>query len=954
MYKNSNLAKSIRLALMFGGASLALTGTAAAQDQSEEEQAEEAQERITVTGSRITRTDYESASPVQITSSEEIKVSGFTKIEDLMNSLPQIEAAQTSYISNGATGTASLDLRGLGAERTLVLVNGRRLQSGGIYSESPDINQIPAALVERVEVMTGGGSATYGADAVAGVVNFVMKDDFEGVEIVAGTSGFQHNNGNSYIQGLMDNRNFDYPTGSSGIDGRQHNIDLTIGGEFGGGRGHATAYATWREVEELRQGARDYSSCALNGAGTACGGSATAPLPNAYFAPIVDGAYDGSQEVLWSLGQDGLFTPYDGTNVYNYAPVNHFMRPDTRYTLGAFVEYQVTDDSKAYLETSFMHNRTVAQIAESGVFFQSFTLDINNPRFSDAQRQQFYDTFGPDVEQIGTYIGKRNVEGGPRQNQLEHNTFRIVAGVEGYLSNNWMYDVNFQLGQASSSTAYVNDFYVPRIGQALGDVNSPECADGCIPYNVFTPGGVTAEAADALGGTAVMTGITTQRIVSGYLSGDLDVSLPGSDYPIAAVIGAESREVDFERTADEVYKLGQLSGQGGPTQSIAGGFNVGEIFGELRVPIVDGIEGVESLALELGARYSDYSSSGGESTYKVLVDYDPTDNLKIRASFNRAVRAPNVGDLFTGTSLGLWGGEDPCAGASPEFTAAQCANTGVTPDQYGNIGANPAGQYNGLFSGNLDLNPEIASTWTVGVVAQPTDNFNFSVDYYDIEIEDVITTLAPSVILEQCALTGEYCEKIVRAPSGSLWRGEEGYLILPNENLGGRVLRGVDLSTNYVDEDFAGGVLTAKVIGTYNLEKIFQPNTDFPEFDYDCSGLISTQCFAQPKWRHTLSLNYASDGAWSATAKWRYFGQVDYEGSTDTLLAGKGISAQSYIDLVGAYDVSENTSVMVGINNVFDKEPPMMGVTLSNNANTVAGFYDTLGRYIHASVTVRF
>lgn len=949
MYTNNKLAKSIRLALMFGGASIALTGTAAAQDQSGDDAAEEAQERITVTGSRIKRTDYESASPVQITSSEEIKNSGFTRIEDLMNSLPQVEAAQTSYVANGASGVATLDLRGIGTNRTLVLMNGRRLQSGGIYSQAPDVNQVPAALVERVEILTGGGSATYGADAVAGVVNFVMKDDFEGLEINVGASGYQHSNGNGYMQGLMDARGFSYPTGGSGIDGKSYNIDVTMGSTFADGKGHATAYATWRQINELRQESRDYSSCALNGAGTACGGSSTAPLPNTYFAPLVDGEYDLSQEVYWALDPSGAFRDKLGSDVYNYAPVNHFMRPDTRYTMGAFVNYDVNDSFRPYMEISYMHDRTVAQIAESGIFFQYFEFDIDNPIFSDTQRAQLQDAFG-DAESVGAYIGKRNVEGGPRQNALEHSAYRMVFGAEGYLNSNWSYDVSFQYGSTSSSTAYINDFYVDYIGQALGANGYDACGDGCVPYNVFTPGGVTAEAADGLGGVAIMNGITSQRILNGFVTGEFDASLPSSDLPMAAVVGFESREVDFERIADTIYQEGALAGQGGPTDSIMGGYNVKELFGELSVPIAEGRDGIDSMTLDLGVRFSDYSTSGNETTYKAALDYNVTADWKVRASYNRAVRAPNVAELFAPSSLGLWGGEDPCAGDTPEYTAAQCANTGVTADQYGLVGESTASQYNGIFGGNVNLQPEVADTYTVGVVGNPMDNLNFTVDYWSIDIEDVIGTLGAENTLRQCAETGDavYCDNVTRGAGGSLWRGEDGYVVATNINVGTEKYRGVDMNVNYTLEDVLGGTITARMNGSYYLEKY----TDAA--GVDCAGTISTNCFPQPDWRHSLAVTYTPDDIWTAQVKWRYFGGVDYDGTTDQLLLGRGIASQSYIDLVSTFEVNENTSLLVGINNVLDKEPPLVGGTLSSNANTIAGFYDTLGRYIHASVTFRF
>ncbi|MFQ3250051.1 MAG: iron complex outermembrane receptor protein [Glaciecola sp.] len=952
MFTNSKLAKSVKLACLFSAASLVgVAGNAAAQEESAD-----VVEKIQVTGSRFQRTDMETASPVQITSDVEIKLSGFTRIEDLLNSLPQIEAGQTSFISNGASGTASLDLRGLGSSRTLVLVNGRRLQPGGVYSQSPDINQIPAALVKRVEVLTGGGSTVYGADAVAGVVNFVMDTDFEGIEITAGAGGYQHNNDNDYIQGLMDARNFEYPEGNSGIDGTSFNFDVTIGGAFDGGRGHAVAYATYRKDNELRQEARDYSSCALNGGGTACGGSGNAIVPNFYMGTINDdgsASWNGFSD-YWTLNSTGFEIPSSG-NIYNYAPVNHFMRPDERFSVGAFVNYEINDHFNPYLETSFMRDVTKAQIAESGTFFnEAYEISYDSPLLSDVQRAQLTSELGVvSGESFLTYIGKRNVEGGPRASNLEHNSLRIVLGTKGDINDNWYYDTSIQYGTTGSSAAYINDFFAPRIATA---VDSEACAadSSCIPYEVFTLNGVTKESAGALTGVGILNGQTTQTVLTGYVTGDLDFTLPSADAPIAVVLGAEYRKEEFERLSDEVFEKGLLLGQGGPTTSINGQYSVKELFSEISIPVL------ENLNVEAGLRYSDYSTSGGETTYKLAADWDVVDNYKLRASYNRAVRAPNVAELFSPQSLGLWSGVDPCANDTttgvPQLSAAACANTGVTASQYGNIAASPASQYNQVTGGNPDLQVEVADTYTLGLVGQPMDNLNFSIDYWNIEMEDVIGSVGAELTVRQCAATGSaaYCNNVTRNSSGSLWVGQNGFVQATSINLAGRAWEGIDLSVNHTYE-IGEGTITTKVIGSYMMTKEYDAIPGDNTAKYDCAGVVSTDCFAQPNWRHTATVTYSTDSFWSVAAKWRYFGAVDYDGTSDLLLAKTGgIGSNSYLDLKASFEVNDNTAVLVGVNNVLDKEPPMVGGALSSNANTVAGFYDTLGRYLHASVTFKF
>lgn len=951
MYNNSKVAKAIRLAMMFGAAATASVSTSAFS--AEEESAEEV-ERIEVTGSRIKRTDMETSSPVSVTSSEDIKLSGFTRIEDLMNSLPQIEASNTAFDSNGASGTASIDLRGMGTSRTLVLINGRRMQPGGVYSSAPDINQIPAALVKRVEVLTGGGSSTYGADAVAGVVNFVMDNDFEGFEFTVGASGYQHDNDNSYIQGLMDEKGFDYPTGGSGIDGKSYNFDLAFGGDFADDKGHAVGYATYRKVNELRQAARDYSSCALSAAGTGCGGSGNAIVPNFYLGGVDDGAFDWGNWDYLTLTEGSDFKPSVG-NQYNYAPVNHFMRPDERVTLGFFIDYEINEHANTYLEASYMNDRTVAQIAESGTFFaETYILPVS--QLNADQQAYVQDQFGlgPDDE-FATYIGKRNVEGGPRASQLEHNSYRVVAGIKGDINDSWYYDASFQYGVSDSSAAYLNDFFAPRIATA---VNSADCAadSDCIPYDVFTYQGVTEEAAASLTGTAILNGHTTEMIVNGYVTGELDFSMPSASTPIAVVFGAEYREEKFGRLSDEVFAKGLLLGQGGETTSINGGYDVTEIFGEMSIPLIEDAAFAENLTLELGGRYSDYSTSGGEPTYKVAIDWSITEDWKVRASYNRAVRAPNVTELFSPQSNGLWGGTDPCAGANPIQTAAQCANSGVTASQYGNITASPASQYNGVFGGNPDLQPEIADTMSFGIVANPFENFNFSVDYWDIELAEVIGTVGAELTVEQCGLTGDaaYCDNVNRSGAGSLWlgSGSSSNVKATNVNLANRHWTGVDVSANYTLEAL-GGTFTSSLIGTYMVNKEYEQLPGFPDATFDCVGNIDNGCFAQPEWRHTAKVSYDMDTFWTASIHWRYYGEVEYSEGTDVLI-GDGISAQSYIDMKAAFDVTDNVGVLIGMNNVLDKEPPMVGGTLSTNGNAIAGFYDTLGRYMHASVTVKF
>lgn len=932
--KNRLIKEAVRLALYAGLATATVAPIAYAQQNGSDV------EEVVVTGSRIKTDGFESASPVSVSTSLDIQASGISKIEDFLNSLPQLEAGDNSFISNGASGNATLDLRGLGANRTLVLVNGRRLPPGGAYnSAAADVNQIPTAMIKRIDVLTGGASSVYGADAVAGVVNIILRDDFDGVEVSVGKSGYQHKNRNKYIQGLMDKKGFDYPTGSSGLDGKADTMDIIMGGKFAEDRGHATAYVTWRKGQELRQSARDYSSCALNKSGTACGGSGNAVIPNFYLSKIVNGALDWDTYQYLTLDKNSNFIPSVG-NVYNYAPVNFFMRPDEKWTFGSNIKFDINDNLKAYSELSFMDYKTGAQIAESGTFFaEEYHLNYDSPILNNSQRQFLTDNWGLGTgDQFAVYIGKRNVEGGPRIDNLSSNSHRIVLGLEGSINENWDFDANYQKSGVNFSSIYKNDFYAPAVADAIKNGE----------YSVFTYQGVTPEQAKNITASGILDAQISQDILSAYVTGDTGVSI-GDNENINLVAGLEHRSIDFARDADTVYEKGQMLGQGGPTPSISGSYNVLDIFLEAEIPLM------ENLNAELGFRNSDYSTSGRTNTYKVALGWQPTETLRARTSFNRAIRSPSVIELFTPANLGLWSGADSCAGSTPTYTQEQCARTGVTAAQYGNIVASPASQYNGIFGGNEDLKPETADTFTFGVVVDPVENLTFSVDYFNINITDSISSVGAQETLKQCAENNnqQFCDLIHRSSAGSLWLGQTGYIKANSQNLSEETLRGVDIAAAYKIE-VPGGDVSFKFTGSKLLKKetLLLPGDESTR--YDCAGHINSNCFASPTWRHTLGATYFRND-WSLGAKWRYYGGVSYndESKVDTLVAD-GIGAQSYLDVNANYSVSDSIEISGTIQNLTDKEPPMVGSTLSSNANTVAGFYDTLGRYISINATFKF
>tara|TARA_B110000967_G_scaffold115211_1_gene117903 strand:- start:2740 stop:5472 length:2733 start_codon:yes stop_codon:yes gene_type:complete len=909
-----------------------------AQDTTEEAELEE----VIVTGSLIKRADgFESSSPVVVATAADISATGISKIEDYLNSLPQLDAGQNSYISNGASGTASLDLRGMGSSRTLTLINGRRMGGGSAYSSSADTNQIPTAMIERVEVLTGGASTVYGADAVAGVVNFVMRKDFEGVELKMGTSGFQHDNSNSYVAGLMDARGFDYPKGGGGTDGRADTVDLVMGSSFADGKGHATTYVTWRKGSELRQGARDYSSCALNSTGTSCGGSGNAIVPNFYISQLdANGNLDWGSYEYWTLDSGSNFIPSSG-NIYNYAPINHFMRPDEKWSVGTMMDLQINDSVELYAEVMATDYNTKAQIAESGTFFaEEYHLPYESALLNDSQRQALTDTWGLGAgDEFAVYIGKRNVEGGPRASVMTNASFRVVLGARGEAAG-WDYDVNYQKNSVDSSVTYINDFFAPRIGEALVDNT----------YSVFTYNGVTSEQANMLTGVAMLRADLSTEIFFAQASRDTGISLPTTDSNIQVAMGVERRDMSYDRDSDTVFEEGMLLGQGGATKSIAGSYSVTDVFFEAAIPVL------ENLDAELGFRASDYSTSGNHNTYKFGFTYAPSDMVTIRTGYNRTIRSPNITTMFAPQNQGLWAGSDPCAGETPDYTAAQCALTGVTAGQYGSIVASPASQYNALYGGNTEVGPEVADTISFGIVANPIEDLTVSIDWWSVQLEDAIGSVSAATSLKECAENNNaaLCALINRGNAGTLWLGTSGYISSTTTNLGEVNFAGVDLIATYGME-VGGGDLALRLNGSRSLERetLVLPGVETTRVD--CNGIANdAQCtYPNMDWRHSLSATYSKDD-WTVGAAWRYFGSVDYQGSNDVLASDGALDAVSYVDLNGSYTLSENITFSGGARNLLDKEPPMVGGGLNaTNANSY-GNYDVLGRYVYADVTFSF
>lgn len=959
---------SVAVHRVFTGVAIAATAASIpAVGQAQDKQLEE----IVVTGSRIPTANAVTSSPVNTITAEDLQIHGITRVEDLLNTAPQIFASNTSTQSNGATGTATIDLRGLGPSRTLVLTDGHRMGLGDVFELAPDINQVPAALIDRVEVLTGGASSTYGSDAVAGVVNFVMKHDFSGVQVDYQYSAYQHDQGNSMVSGFLDTAGFNKPSGSV-WDGDNNNATITMGANSPDGKGNITAYIGYRSIDPVLQGNRDFSACALNSKDTRCGGSAT--IPNGLFTPF-DGSYyyevSGNNFVNWLTAGPGGKTDY-----YNYAPLNYFQRPDTRYTAGMFGHYDLNEHFKAYTEFQFMDDHSRAQIAPSGAFFVTSSLNCSNPYLSSQQFTAIGCTSPTDVISP-LYIGRRNVEGGARVDDLRHTDYRILVGLKGDINQDWSYDAFANFSRTIRTERYENDLSTTRIQRALNVVSVggvPTCqsvVDGsdpsCVPWNIFQTGGVTQAALNYIVEPLFSQAQLNEDQYVGYVNGDLTsmgVISPMAKDGVKVVLGGEYRDDNMNFQPDQNFQSGDGAGQGGPIVPVAGGVDVTEFFTELQVPLVQDRPWIQSLSTDLGYRYSDYSTGKTTNTYKANGQWTPVTGIKFRGGYSRAVRHANINELYSPTSIGLFAGTDPCAGASPTATAAQCANSGVSAAQYTHVPASPAQQYNTFGGGNPNLNPEKADTFTIGAVFQPEQvpNLLFSVDYWNIEVKDAIAAIGPQFILDECTATGDptLCSQIHRAPTnGNLWIGAAN-ITSSNINIGAFKVSGIDFDGSYAYDVGNYGNLNFHFSGTL-LDKWDQQNVPGATVVH-CAGLWGGSCGTGlgspvfPKWKHTFTTTWSTPWNLVLAGTWRFIDGVKEQGG------GYNAGSRNYIDLAAVYTPTwlnvGQTKFTVGVNNVTDNDPPVSGqfgtVSVFGNGNTIPGTWDSLGRYFFFGATYSF
>ncbi len=975
MTNNPAIRSAVRRALIAGALTSAVCYAPNALAQ-EEEQLEE----IVVTGSRIVRQDYSSASPIATVDQELFAQDGAVTVEGVLNSLPQFVPAITSSSNNPSNGgQANVSLRGLGSERTLILIDGRRVvpsNSNGVV----DLNIIPAALVKNVEIITGGASAVYGSDAVAGVVNFQLKD-YEGLEI-----------GGSWGQ-------------TSESDGQLFNISVTGGLSFADGRGSLVGSASFSDRDQILHGDRGFSAQSLgwNGTDFVPRGSATIPqgrfdtstsnLPTIAAIDSVFGQYGiaagsvgqatnigfNTDGTLFSIapalnftGDPSLLTNPASFN-YNFAPVNALQLPLERTSLFLRGSFDLTESVTAYTQLIHTDYDSFSQLAASPA--TGLNVPVTNPNIpSDlatilASRPDPNATFR---------LRRRMLETGPRSRDTNYQVSQVIVGLQGDLVGDWTWDSYFSFGKQErdevqggnlSRSAFQQLLEAPDGGQAL-----------CGGFNPFGINTISQECADFLAVPAINTRKGNQRVLEASVQGPL-ADLPAGELRMAA--GVTYRADSFVSNFDQVLRSGDVIGFNA-NDNIRASTNVTEIYGEALIPILANDSAIGGLEATVGFRLSDYSTAGTVDSYKSEVIYSPADVVSLRGTYQRAVRAPSIGELFAPVTQNFPGvEEDPCSNDSSARAGTDATlNTADDPAsragvesicQAQGIPAAALDAYNfsndqvmGLSGGNPALKEETADTYSFGVVLDsPAQdgifaNLQASIDLYTIEIEDVIAAVDATTFVSRCYdpafnpgfdVNNEFCNFFTRdGQTSEIIDATE-----TNQNLASFKTTGIDIQVDWTIE--AGpGDLSFNLLATNLLEWERQalPGDAFQ----DLSGTIGTPVVdsvtvAYPEWKWTFGADYRV-GDMGFNLRWRHVDSM-----TDSDDETFEVDAVDYLDLGASYDFENafngslsGLTARVGIKNATDVDPEIFPANVQ--ANTDPSTYDTLGRRYFVSLNYAF
>ncbi len=921
---------------------LSLGAGAYAQDQDADAEFEE----VVVTGSRIPRKDLVANSPVNVVQAEEFRLAATVETESLLNTLPQVVPSFGATTNNPGTGTATVDLRNLGTNRTLVLVNSRRMV-GSAVTGVVDINNIPASLIERVEVVTGGASAVYGSDAMAGVVNFIMKRDFEGAQVSS-----------------------QYGITQEG-DAQRFNTDFTLGTNFADGKGNVVIHGNYFWRQQTQASERDFAATQLSETTDADGNPIFVPGGS---ATIPQGRFNSNNlddfGVLDSFGNpidsNGILVTDDGQakavvfpqDEYNFAPLNNLQLPLERWTVNAMGRYEVTENINMFAEMMFASNTINRTLAPTPFSESGFQVDLRNPNIPTAVRDVLaqIDDDGDNI--ISTGVRKRMEEAGNRVSTDNRNTWRFVAGFDGELGNGMNWEVFYNFGRQENANRQDGNIVISKFQQGLlVDPDNPtQCLDtsgGCVVLNPFGQGAFTEEMANFVLASATNLTSVQQQQAGANIAGDV-VDLPAG--PLGMALGVEYRKESANFQPDTFLASGDIDGfnAGLPT---SGSYDVKEIFAETVIPILADMPGAEYFGLEAGVRFSDYSSAGGVTSYKIGGEWRPITDLKVRGSFQRAVRAPNIQELFRGQTNSFPGATDFC-NASSNRTQAEadfCVNVlGVPAADIATFNQENA-QIEVLLGGNPNLSEETSDTFTVGFVLTPeaVPGLTFTADYYSIKIADAINTFGGGLqsTITACQNTldaqSEFCQVLTaRRDDGQL---EE--VPLFNQNIAFQHTKGIDFRVDYgFDTDF--GTFDWFLAGTHVLQNEIQSSPVVATVE--CAGTVGVRgtCGnADPKWRFVSRLTHRMDD-FTTSIRYRYVGKVTDErinlaeanGATLPNLLVPEIGAEHYVDLGFNYQLNDTFNLFANMDNILNNKPPVFGRGAAGQFNTDASAYDVLGR----------
>ncbi|MEP0561828.1 MAG: TonB-dependent receptor [Qipengyuania citrea] len=956
-------------------------------------------EAIVVTGSRISNPNLELASPVSVVSSDDLELAQTNVAEEFLRELPSAVPSVGSAVNNGNGGSSFVNLRGIGSERNLVLLDGRRFTPADTTGRV-DLNNIPLAVIERTEILTGGASTTYGADAIGGVVNFVTKTDFEGLEATASQQITEEGDGNVF------------------------RADVTLGANFDDGRGNAVLSIGYQNQDAVYQGDRDFSLFNI-GSFSGTGSGSSNAVPAVIDAP--DGPDAGTAGVVGQICDDGVnFCGFD--RPFNFNPFNIFLTPFERFNVYGSANYEVSDAVEVFTQAAFSKNTVSTIIAPGGSFFNTYQVNLNNPYIPESLAQLYGDNLGltaaeyaaarnsqfgptladgtanPDYVLVTSSIRRRTPEAGTRTSDFTTTLFNLVGGLRGDITDSIGWEVSGGYGESERIQRQGGFARLQRLEQSLlaipdgaGGVQCVDPAGGCAPINLFGPLGDlgSQEAID------YVFNLTQQVITQASLTqaqaiidGDLGFGISAS--PISFALGAEYRKYTATRLSDEASQTpGAVVGGGGAAPDINGSYNVKDFFGEVAIPVIED-SFVRDLTLEAGGRYSDYSTAGGEFTWKVGGTLTPIDGITYRGNYQRSSRAPNIGELFTPVVTQLSNlAVDPCAGTNPVGNAALTAacvsqivaggaSQAAAQSLIGNILQPAAGQINITTGGNPNVGVETATTWTVGAVFEPMYNLSFTIDYFNIKVEDAITTPTVNDLVGGCydapSASNPFCSLILRsATTGGLdgSPNEVPGLLLSLSNLGTIKTDGIDVSMRYrtsLTDDIGFRFSTD---GTWTNRNEFQATPT--SVNRECVSYYSVNCGSiQPEFVFNTRATFSFYDELDVSLLWRYLDGVEYEPlqraeSGDAFVgvldesagpvAGQEvdfntIGAESYFDLSLRWAAAENFEFVVTVQNLLDNKPTIVGSdigsTAYNSGNIYPSTYDALGRRYAAAVKLRF